>query len=61
MNFSNMQINCKHIQKVARKETDMDVELLQSTHESVIGGALNYRELTKNWAIHSKSEQHGQH
>ena len=25
----------------------MDVELLQSTHESVIGGALNYRELTK--------------
>ena len=56
-----MQINCKHIQAVPRKETDMDVELLQSTHKSVIGGALNYRELTKNWAIHSKSEQHGQH
>ena len=40
----------------------MDVELKQSAHESVIGSAPNYRELTKNWAIHSKSdEQLGDH
>ena len=61
MNFSNVQINCMHIQKVPVKETNMDVELKQSTHESVIGGAPNSHELTKNWAIHSKSdEQQGQ-